>query len=319
MLQVDQHTILSVVAPLYNEWENLDQFLLEVRKTLQNLDFPGQYEIVLVNDGSTDGTTEKLDELATQLQGEVLVLHLSRNFGHAAAVSAGLDFASGDMVILMDADMQDDPAVFDLFVTKWREGYDVVYAIRTSRQESLLFRMAFRMFYRLLRWVVKVKLPIDAGNFCLLDRRIVDRIQTMPERNRYFPGLRAWVGFRQIGVPSRRRRRYDQRTRVGFHGLVNLAMNAFFSFSYFPIAMFRIAGMIALIFSMFTIGFALYHKFITGKAVPTWTSNLVTTSFLGGINLLGIGVLGEYIARIYDEIKQRPIYIVDRVVGEKRK
>lgn len=308
-----QDALLSVVAPVFNEAANAAPFTEEVLNALAALALPCPHELVLVDDGSWDGTSEALDALAVAHPGVIRVLHLARNFGHAAAVSAGLDHARGQVIILMDSDRQDDPAAFGPFLEQWTEGNDVVYARRVLREESAPKRALFWLFYRAFAWTANVRIPLDAGNFALLDRRVVKQIQALPERNRYLPGLRAWVGFRQTGVPVARRARYDQRTRVGLRGLWTLAMNALFSFSYVPLFMFRIAGVLSLGLSAAVILFALYHKLFTGLAVLAWASQLVTTSFLGGINLLGIGLLGEYIARIYDEVKGRPVYIVDRL------
>ena len=306
--------LLSVVAPMFNEAANAAPFVEEVLAAVDALGLPCAHELVLVDDGSWDGTSETLDAIAQKYPGALRVVHLTRNVGHAAAVSAGLDHARGAAVILMDADRQDDPAAFGPFLQKWQEGCEVVYAQRVLREESPPKRALFWLFYRAFAWMANVRIPLDAGNFALLDRRVVKQLQALPERNRYLPGLRAWVGFKQAGVPVPRRARYDQQARVGFRGLWTLAMNAVFSFSYVPLFVFRIAGLLSLGLSLAVILFALYHKFFTGRAVLAWASQLVTTSFLGGINLLGIGLLGEYIARIYDEVKARPIYIVDRVV-----
>lgn len=306
----------SVVAPMFNEARNAAPFVQEIRTAITALHLPCPFELVLVDDGSWDGTGEELDALTVQYPGEVRVVHLARNFGHGAAVSAGLDYARGDVVVLMDADMQDDPAAFAPFLEQWAQGYDVVYAQRVSRQESPFSRFFFWLFYRLFTWMANLRAPLDAGNFALMDRRVVKQLTAFSERNRYLPGLRAWVGFRQTGVPVPRRARYDARGRVGFRGLWTLAMNAVFSFSYVPLFVFRFAGMLSLLMSAAVIVFALYHKWVTGLAVTAWASQLVATSFLGGVNLLGIGLIGEYIARIYDEVKGRPMYIVDRVTGE---
>lgn len=310
--------IFSVVAPLFNEKAVVSPFVEEVRATLAGLALPCRHELVLVDDGSWDGTGEALDAVAAHYPEEIRVVHLTRNFGPAAAVSAGLDHARGDVVVLMDADMQDDPAAFGAFIEKWREGYDVVYAQRVSRRENPLTRTVFYLFYRTFAWVANVRIPLDAGNFALMDRRVLKQISALPERNRYLPGLRAWVGFRQTGLPVARRSRYDRKTRVGIRGLWTLGMNAVFSFSYVPLFVFRIAGVLSIGLSGALILFALYHKLVSGGEVGAWTLQLTTISFFGGINLLGIALLGEYIARIYDEVKGRPIYLVDRVTDEKR-
>lgn len=304
--------LLSVVAPIYNEAAGLAEFVREVRAQLAALALPGRTELVLVNDGSTDGTGGLLERLAAEHPGEIRAVHLARNFGHGAAVAAGLDHARGDVVILMDADFQDDPAAFGPLLSQWRAGYDVVYVERASRQENLLARGAFWLFYRVFKWMAATRSPLDAGTFGLMDRRVVDQLGKLPERNRYLPGLRAWVGFRQTGVPIPRRARYDRKTRVGLRGLWTLGMNAIFSFSYVPLFVFRIAGVLSLLLSLVLIATAIYLH-LSRNDVGPWPAILAATSFLGGINLFGIGLLGEYIARIYDEVKCRPVYVVDRV------
>ncbi|MBL7644858.1 MAG: glycosyltransferase family 2 protein [Candidatus Hydrogenedentes bacterium] len=304
--------LLSIVAPVYNEAEGIEGFVREVREHAAALECGGRVELVLVNDGSTDGTGAILNRLAASDHGAIRVVHLARNFGHGAAVAAGLDHARGDAVILMDADFQDDPAAFAPLLAKWNEGYDVVYVERASRQENPLARGAFWLFYRVFKWVAATQSPLDAGTFGLMDRRVVDQLGKLPERNRYLPGLRAWVGFRQTGVPIPRRARYDRHTRVGLRGLWTLGMNAIFSFSYVPLFVFRIAGVLSILLSLVLIAIAVYLH-LTRNDVGPWPAILAATSFLGGINLFGIGLLGEYIARIYDEVKCRPVYVVDRV------
>ena len=304
--------LLSIVAPVYNEAGGIEGFVREVREQAAALDAGGRFEVVLVNDGSSDGTAAILDRVAAASPGEIRVVHLARNFGHGAAVAAGLDHARGDAVILMDADFQDDPAAFAPLLEKWKEGYDVVYVERASRQENPLSRGAFWLFYRVFKWVAATQSPLDAGTFGLMDRRVVDQLGKLPERNRYLPGLRAWVGFRQTGVPIPRRARYDRHTRVGLRGLWTLGMNAIFSFSYVPLFVFRIAGVLSMLLSLVLIAVAIYLH-LSRNDVGPWPAILAATSFLGGINLFGIGLLGEYIARIYDEVKCRPVYVVDRV------
>lgn len=303
---------LSVVAPVYNEAEGIEGFVAEVREHLADLNPPGGHELVLVDDGSTDESRAILDRLAAAHPGEIRVVHLARNFGHGAAVAAGLDHARGDAIILMDSDYQDDPAAFGPLLERWRDGYDVVYVERASRQEHPVSRGAFWLFYRVLGWMADTKFPMDAGNFGLMDRRVVDQLKKLPERNRYLPGLRAWVGFQQTGVSVARRARYDRSPRVGLRGLWTLGMNAVFSFSYVPLFVFRIAGVLSMGLSALLV-VVLIANWLAGRAVGTWSSILLATSFLGGINLFGVGLLGEYIARIYDEVKCRPAYVVDRV------
>lgn len=310
-----QDICVSVVAPVYNERALVDEFVAEVLRALEKLALPGAREVVLVDDGSWDGSGEALDAWVEQSGGVVRVVHLARNFGHAAAVTAGLEHARGDVVILMDADLQDDPAAFGAFVERWLQGFDVVYAERTNRRENPVMRLLFWGFYRAFVWIANIGAPLDAGNFALMDRRVVKQLLALSERNRYLPGLRAWVGFRQCGVPVPRRARPGGRGRVGLRGLWTLGMNAIFSFSYVPLFVFRIAGVVSVGLAGLLLLFALYAAFIAGTGVQPWVAQLAVTAFLGGINLFGIGFLGEYIARIYDEVKGRPIFVVERIEG----
>ena len=306
-------SLVSVVVPIYNEAENLEPFVLEVYHVLKGLSLPGRIEFILCNDGSRDGSAEILDRLAATYPGEVKAVHLARNFGHAAALSASIAHARGDVVIAMDGDMQDDPAAFARFIANWKDGYDVVYAIRTSREENAALRFLFWSFYRLLNWMANFDFPLDAGNFGLMDRSVVDNLRAMNERNLYLPGLRAWVGFRQVGVPVPRRRRYDRKTRVRLRGLWSLAMNAVFAFSNVPLFIFSVAGVAALGVSLGLFAVVSIAKLFTGGAFTPTMSLFISICFFAGVNLLGLAILGGYIARIYDEVKGRPKYIVSRM------
>ena len=318
MRDLGPDSVISVVAPFYNEVKNIKIFVEELKNEFERIGFADQYEMILVNDGSTDGSDKVLERIITEHPGKIKVIHLSRNFGHASAVYAGLDHISGEVVILMDSDMQDDPGCFDLFLQKWREGYDVVYSKRSSRRESAPLRFLFWLFYRILLLMSDIYIPPDAGNFALMDRRVVDILLSLPEKNIYVPGLRAWVGFKQIGVPVPRRLRYDHSPRTNLKAKWNLAVNAIFSFSYLPLIVFRVFGILALMVSILLASFTLYHKLITGLAVKAWASNLITITFFGGLNLFGIGIIGEYISRIYNEVRERPKYIIDRIAdGDK--
>lgn len=306
---------LSIVTPVFNERANLQPFLDEVGAALDSLPLDLGYEIVFADDGSSDGSGEELDRLAAARPGIITVIHLARNFGMEAAIQAALQHVRGEAVIILDADLQDDPAAFPEFLQKWREGYEVVYAVRTSRQEGVLRKMLFWTFYRMLGWLANIPLPADASNFALMDRRVVLLLCAMPERNRFLRGLRAWVGFRQAGVPVARRARYQGKTRLGLRGQWKLAMNAIFAFSYVPLFVFRLAGAVSLLFSVAVVFWALYYKFVLGGQVHSWASLLITMSFLGGINLFGLGIIGEYVARIHDEVRGRPNYVIHHITG----
>lgn len=305
-------SVISVVAPIYNEVNNIKTFVEELKDEFEKIGYATQSELILVNDGSTDGSDRELELIITDYAGKINVVHLSRNFGHASAVYAGLAHANGEIVILMDSDMQDDPGCFELFLQKWREGYDVVYSKRSSRRESAPLRFLFWLFYRILLLMSDTYIPPDAGNFALMDRRVVDILLSLPEKDIYVPGLRAWVGFKQVGLPVARRRRYDKSPRTNLKGKWKLAFNAIFSFSYLPLIIFRVLGILALTVSLLLASFTLYHKLISGLAVKAWASNLITITFFGGLNLFGIGIIGEYISRIYNEVRARPRYIIDR-------
>jgi dolichol-phosphate mannosyltransferase len=306
------NVLLSVVLPVYNEAEVLRALHGRLVESLAKCD--ADYEILFVNDGSDDESPQILDELAAR-DASVRVIHLVRNFGHQAAIQAGLTHAHGDAVVLMDSDMQDEPAAISRFVAKWRDGYDVVYAVRTRRKENLLKRFLFAAFHRLLARVASARIPIDAGIFGLIDRRVARQIIALGERDRYFAGLRSWVGFRQIGIEVERNPRYDDRPRVSLAGLFRLAKTAIFSFSTLPLTIFYVIAALAAVVFVGLGGYSLYCKLFTDLAIPGWTSHILTGSFFGALNALGISILGEYVIRIYDQVRGRPLYVVDRTVN----
>ncbi len=300
---------VSVVLPVFNEVEALPRLVEQLHKVLCELGH--EYELVFVDDGSTDGSGAWLDETARE-RTDITAVRLSRNFGHQAALQAGLDEARGDVIVVMDSDLQDDPRALPRFFEAWRAGHDVVYAIRTHRKESLLKRGLFYTFYRILQAVVDVPIPVDAGNFGLLDRRVVNHLRAFPERTRFFPGLRNWVGFRQIGVPVERLSRYDAVPRVSFWQLVRLAKTAVFGFSSVPIALFTgLAAMTSLAFVLTTT--ATVGVWLTGFPLPAGTHTVLTVLFFAALNSSGIAVLGEYVVRILDQVQGRPAYLVDHV------
>lgn len=310
MSRRDAEALISVVVPAYNEAAVLETLRAAVFAGLEGQ----RAELIFVNDGSTDGSAEVLDRLAAT-DPRVRVVHLARNFGHQAALAAGLRYARGAAVAVMDADMQDDPAALAAMAARWREGWDVVYAVRHGRKEGALKRAGFYSFYRLLNMVSQTPFPTDAGNFGLMDRRVVDAVLSMPERDRYFAGLRRWVGFRQTGIPVERAARYDGEPRVSLLGLLRLAKSAVFSFSTVPLAVFYLIAAAASGAFFFLSGFSLYHKLVTGLSIPGWTSTVLISTFFGAINALGIGVLGDYVIRIYDQVRARPMFLVARTVN----
>jgi glycosyltransferase involved in cell wall biosynthesis len=297
---------ISVVLPVFNESAILEELNCRIVTVLERS--APDFEIVYVNDGSSDGSRESLNILAKQDR-RVAVVHLSRNFGHQPAVHAGLEHACGDVVVVMDSDLQDNPEAIPAFLDQWESGSDVVYAQRTNRKESLLKRALFYSFYRVLNAIADSPIPADAGNFGLLDRTVVDAVLSLPERERFFPGLRSWAGFRQTGVPVERAARHDDTPRVSLRGLIRLAKTAIFSFSSFPLKFFYIIAGISGIVCLATFGFVLWHRLLTGLAIPGWASMIITASFFGSLNALGISILGEYVIRIYDQVRSRPVYL----------
>lgn len=304
--------LLSVVVPVFNEVAVLASLTAEIAAAARTA--ACDLELLFVNDGSTDGGAEALDRLAAD-HAFLRVLHFTRNFGHPAAVQAGLAHARGDAVIVMDADFQDDPDAIPRFVNEWRAGYDVVYAIRVGRKEGPIKRGLFVGFYRLLNAISRTAMPLDAGNFGLVDARVARHIALLGDRERYYPGLRSWVGYRQVGIPVERGARYDNAPRVKLWGLVRLARTAIFAFSTFPLTIFYVIAGLSLAVFLFFAAFTLYHKLFTGEAILGWTSTVMTACFFGAMNALGIAVLGEYVWRIYDQVRGRPLYLIERTVN----
>jgi len=318
---VDSKKCLVIAAPAFNEDRILPIFLQELENILSSrakvgdifVDFT-QYSIkvMIVNDGSTDNTLTVLCDYKGSIDLEIV--DLARNFGHVAACMACVDLVDCDALVLMDSDLQDDPYAIAQFIAAWEAGCDVVYAVRTSRKEAGLVKIGFAAYYRLMNLIANIKIPLDAGNFSLMDRKVLEYIKKIPLRNRYLPGLRAYVGFNQVGLPVPRRERHDRKSRVGLKGLFRLACNGIFSFSYLPIRLFNILGFCSLLLSILIAFFALWSKLIMGSAVASWTSQIISVSFFGGVNIIGLGVIGEYVARIHDQIKGYPSYIVRNIL-----
>ena len=298
---------LSVVIPVFNEEKTLPELWIRLCDIFSKIDLTA--EVIFVDDGSSDQSAAILKEFCLK-DPRAKLIRLSRNFGHQPALTAGLDHTKGDAVVLMDGDLQDKPEAIMEFVREWHGGNDVVYAIRTSRQENALMRVSFKVFYRLASWMSGIGLPPDAGIFGLLDRKVVDVLKSMPERNRYFPGLRAYAGFKQSGIPVERDARFAGSSQVGFNGLIRLALDAIFSFSYIPI---RIATLVGLLVATGAFLFLLviaFKKFVTHAAILGWASTLGAVLLIGGFQLVMLGIVGEYIGRIYEETKKRPYYVI---------
>jgi polyisoprenyl-phosphate glycosyltransferase len=319
MMSVKQRgePLLSVVIPIYNEQATLSELYRRLMRVLSENLAELAYEIVFVNDGSTDGSIQILSELHAD-DPAVKVVNLSRNFGHQAALTAGLDYAKGDAVICMDGDVQDPPEIIPTLMARWRDGNDVVYAVRKLRKEGFIKRGCYAAFYRLLRKLSMVSIPLDAGDFALMDRRVVDCLKALPERSRFIRGLRTWVGFRQAAVEYEREKRFAGVPKYTWSKLVHLAVNGLLSFSALPLRMATAVGFMISFCSLLGIILALYLKLFTDLAIPGWTATVIPILVLGGIQLLSIGILGEYIAQIFDEVKQRPLYIIDGILDSER-
>ena len=303
----------SLVVPIYNEEETLPELMRRLALLLDQMD--GECEVILVDDGSSDGGYE-LMVAARESEPRFKLLRLSRNFGHQLAVTAGLETASGNAVIVMDADLQDPPEVALDLAKRWREGYDVVYAVREERRgESPFKRATAKVFYRLFRRMTDVEVPIDVGDFRLVDRRALDAFRSMRETNRYVRGMFSWIGFRQVGVPFRREERFAGETKYPLGKMVKFATDGIVSFSAAPLRLalkigFAVSGLSFLLGAVF-----LVSKILGLYSVPGLASVAVFVAFLGGIQLFLLGIVGEYIARIHDEVKGRPLYLVRDAQG----
>lgn len=311
--------MISVVLPAFNEQDNVPQLYERLTTCARTWNEP--YEILVVNDGSRDATLEMCASYAAH-DPCFKVLGFSRNFGHAAAITAGLRFASGDLVAILDSDLQDPPEELVRFFAKCREGYDVVYAVRTKRKEGALKRASYFVYYRLLASLATFDIPLDSGDFCVMTRRVVETLNALPERNRFVRGLRSWIGFRQTGLAYERQARAAGEPKYTFGKLLNLALDGIFNFSYKPLRVITLtgigigvlamlAGLLFLIQYLGDITIAGYNP----RQARGWTSLILAILFLSGTQLFGLGVLGEYLGRIFEETKDRPMFIVDTAVN----
>jgi glycosyltransferase involved in cell wall biosynthesis len=303
------NTLISCVVPVYNEETLISEFILALDNTLKSLNYT--YEIVIIDDGSKDNTLTLLKSLRSQLA--FRYLRFSRNFGKECALSAGLDASRGDAVILIDADFQHPLELISQFIQEWEAGYDMVYAVRQNRpDESWLKRFCAKMFYQLTAKINHIDIPANAGDFRLLDRKVVTALQQLPERNRFMKGLYAWVGFKQKALPFEVQPRKQGHSRWNFYSLLNLAITGLTSFTAFPLRMIALGGIavasIAILYALWIIS----NTLLFGIQTPGWATIVTAISFFGGLQLLAIGVVGEYIGRIFDEVKQRPQYLIDK-------
>jgi polyisoprenyl-phosphate glycosyltransferase len=304
----------SLIIPIYNEEETIPELYRRVRAIMDNLE--DSVELILVNDGSRDRSLKLMRELH-EVDARVCYLSFARNFGHQAAVTAGLNFCRGEVIVVLDADLQDPPELIPTMIDRWRDGYQVVYAQRTKRKKEGWFkRSTAYIFYRLLKRLADVDIPADTGDFCLMDRRVVDVLNSMPERNRYIRGLRAWIGFRQTAVKFERDPRFAGEVKYTFKKSLSLALNSLISFSKVPLRLSTYLGLFSALIALLMAFLVLYWRLqqpyspVTGLATI-----LIAVFFLGSVQLISIGILGEYIGRIYEEVKGRPAYTIAEVAG----
>lgn len=304
---------VSIVVPLYNEAPNIDHLLKRLESVCDDLEL--SYEIVCINDGSRDETLSCLIEHHRR-NSSIKVINLSRNFGKEVALTAGLDYTTGQTVVPIDADLQDPPELIADMLEKWRQGYDVVYAVRRSRQgESWLKKFTADTFYRIISRMSRVSIPRNTGDFRLMDRKVVDALKQLPERSRFMKGLFAWVGFRQTAIYYDRAPRYKGQTKWNYWKLWNFAIDGITSFSLVPLKVWSYVGLSLSILALIYASFLILRTLIYGVDLPGYASLMVTVLFLGGIQLITLGVIGEYLGRVYEEVKGRPLYLVRDLYG----
>ena len=304
----------SFIVPIYNEQETLPELYRRVSAVMDRMD--GAVELVLINDGSRDRSLPLIRDLHQQDQ-RVCYLSFARNFGHQIAVTAGLNFVRGQVVVILDADLQDPPELIPDMIEKWRQGYQVVYAQRTQRlKESWFKRLTAYVFYRLLKRLADVNIPTDTGDFCLMDRQVVDIFNAMPERNRYLRGLRSWVGFRQTAIRFERDYRFAGEVKYTFGKSLALAVNGLVSFSKVPLRISIYVGLLSAVAAILMALLVVYWRiFVPNSRLTGFTMILVAIFFLGAVQLVSIGILGEYVGRIYEEVKGRPLYTLAEIGG----
>ncbi len=298
----------SIIAPVYNEKDCLDILVSRISEVMDTTKEP--WELVIVDDGSQDGSTDIIRRLAKQ-DCRVRPVIFARNFGHQVAVTAGMDYSRGKAVVIIDADLQDPPEVILEMIERWKEGYQVVYAVRTEREGETWFkRTTASVFYRLIARITDVKIPLDTGDFRLMDRKVVDVMGKMRERHRFLRGMSSWVGFKQTGVHYKRAARFAGKTKYPLKKMLALALNAITSFSYFPLQLATYLGLITVGISILAIPAAIIVRLITQHPMLGQAAIFIAVLFLGGVQLISLGILGEYVGRIYDEVKGRPLYII---------
>jgi dolichol-phosphate mannosyltransferase len=309
--------VFTIIAPIYNELQNLPilyERISDLMKKTESL-----WELILVDDGSTDGSSDVIRDLAAK-DDRIRPVIFARNFGHQIAVTAGLDYSRGDAVIIIDSDLQDPPEVILDLIQKWQEGYEVVYAVRSEREGETFFKkITASVFYRLIFRITDVKIPMDTGDFRLMDRKVVEVMNSMREHHRFLRGMSAWIGFKQVGVSYKRAARLAGETKYPFKKMLKLALTAITGFSYVPLQIATYIGFISAGISLIAIPVVVLMRILGSQQFTGQATTLIAVLFLGGVQLISLGILGEYIGRIYDEVKGRPLYIVSEAPSDIKK
>jgi len=305
---MDDQIRYSVIAPIFNEAGNIPELYRRVKETLEQTG--ESWELLMIDDGSTDDSTDEIRQLASQ-DDHIRPIIFARNFGHQIAVTAGLDYSRGQAVVIIDSDLQDPPEVILEMIARWKEGFEVVYAQRSEREGETWFKLlTANIFYRLIYRITDVKIPMDTGDFRLMDRKVVEVMKQMRERHRFLRGMSSWVGFKQTGVTYKRAARFSGETKYPLKKMVKFASDAITSFSYFPLQLAMYLGFISAGLSIIAIPVVIILRMVGEHAFLGQATTLIAVLFLGGVQLISLGILGEYIGRLYDEAKGRPLYIV---------
>ena len=312
-MPINHAPYISCVVPVFNEAEVVTPFIEALTEQLKAI--TPQFEIIVVDDGSCDETVE-LVEASASTNPHVRLIALSRNFGKEAALTAGIDVIEGEVALLIDADFQHPLEMIPVFLNYWRHGYDMVYGVRTDRQgESWLKKQGAQMFYRIMSNSTGIEVPAHAGDFRMMSRKVIDALQNMPERGRFMKGIYAWVGFKSIGIPFEVQDRMAGESGWGYRKLTNLALSGITSFTTFPLRLVGALGLLISFISVFYAFFVIFRTLVLGSPLPGWPTVIIAITFIGGIQLLSLGVLGEYISGIFNEVKRRPTYLVQKRSG----
>lgn len=305
--------LLSIIIPIYNEEANIEELYKRLNNALESFDFKS--EIIFINDGSKDKSLAKLEQL-NKMDDRIKIISFSRNFGHQVAISAGIDYANGEAAIIMDGDLQDPPEIIPKLVKKYFEGYEVIYATRKSRQDTFFKKITAALFYRLINTLSETKIPQDTGDFRLIDKKVIDNLRLVKERSRFIRGLTSWIGFRQTAVEFERDKRYGGKSGYPISKMIKLATDSITSFSYKPLRLASYIGFIAALIGFLGGIYAILLKIAEPSAtVLGWTTTMIAIFFMGGVQLIILGIIGEYLGRIYTETQNRPLYIIDRKIG----